>query len=226
MRCFTLEMIPIPENTSRRSSSLVLATSNPLIKIRFVVSSKPSSNQPCCACAFSLLEFLRFTRAAPLTALPPRKVGVVTLIAPPIRVRIKLLVPRPSRSPPPNRSPLAASIVPSSIAAVSIAIVPSIVPSIAMPSVAIASSIVPSIVPRPVPPPPPPRPRSPRNSSRPPPPPPPNRGAASSLDAVPSHDRPRTVATSLLVTSSSPPRHLLVTSRERMARTVAHPTRV
>ena len=58
MRCFTLEMIPIPENTSRRSSSLVLATSNPLIKIRFVVSSKPSSNQPCCAArSLSLSSF-------------------------------------------------------------------------------------------------------------------------------------------------------------------------
>ena len=105
--------------------------------------------------AFSLLEFLRFTRAAPLTALPPRKVGVVTLIAPPIRVRIKLLVPRPSSvAAAESVSPLAAaSIVPSSIAPSSIAIVPSIVPSIAMPPVAIASSIVPSIVPRPVPPP-------------------------------------------------------------------------
>jgi len=42
-------MIPIPENSSRKSSSLVLAASKPLIKIRFVVSSNPSKSHPCCA---------------------------------------------------------------------------------------------------------------------------------------------------------------------------------
>ena len=84
--------------------------------------------------AFSLLEFLRFTRAAPLTALPPRKVGVVTLIAPPIRVRIKLLVPRPSS--------VAAAESVSPLAAASI--VPRPVPPSASTAPSIASEFIPS----------------------------------------------------------------------------------
>jgi len=86
---------------------------------------QPIQQPPSLRRALALFQFLRFPSPASLTALPPRKIRIITLRAPPIRVRVEAFPSPPSASP----------------ASIALALVPSPEP-IAIPSFASSSFVL------------------------------------------------------------------------------------